>query len=59
MYAVQPFEGSPLAARAIDFAEQAGDLGTLPETELMRSQYQPIWIEELDAVIAKLKGKTS
>lgn len=42
-----------------ELSEQAGDLGTLPETELMRSQYQPIWIEELDAVIAKLKGKTS
>jgi hypothetical protein len=42
-----------------ELSEQAGDLGTLPETELMRSQYQPIWIEELDAVIAKLKGKKS
>ena len=38
-------------------SDQAGDLGTLPETELMRSQYQPVWIEELDAVIAKLKGR--
>lgn len=40
-----------------ELSEQAGDLGTLPETELMRSQYQPVWIEELDAVIEKLKGK--
>ena len=48
-----------LKAIVEELSEQAGDLGTLPETELMLSQYQPIWIEELDAVIATLKGKKS
>ncbi|WP_136652195.1 hypothetical protein [Paracoccus aeridis] len=42
-----------------ELSEQAGDLGTLPETELLRSQYQPIWFEELDTVIADLKRKLS
>lgn len=38
-------------------SKQAGDLGTLSAAELIRSQVEPVWIKELDAVITALKGK--
>lgn len=38
-------------------SDQAGDLGTIPPASLIRSQVQEVWVEELDAVINKLKGK--
>lgn len=39
-------------------SEQAGDLGTMPHTQLIGSQVQRLWVEELDAVITKLKGRS-
>lgn len=38
-------------------SKQAGDLGTMPYTQLIAAQVQKIWVEELDAIITNLKRK--